>query len=90
MVWQCLFHSEYNRLKKAPVNFSLILNHRRFGLEGMVMFKRENEYDPESYEIKVPVDPRNKDGEMIKIGVFDKVMVEISVEKVSDTFVRRT
>ena len=51
----------------------------RFGLEGLVTFKRENEYDAETYEIAVP----SEAGPAIRIGVFDKVKVEISVEKVS-------
>lgn len=46
------------------------------------MFKRENQYDAETYEITVPLDPSQPDGKSVKIGVFDKVMVEISVEKV--------
>lgn len=42
-------------------------------------FKRDLEYDAETYEITVP----NKEtGEQVKIGVFDKVTVEIGVEKV--------
>lgn len=52
---------------------------RRFGLEGLVTFKRDNEYDAETYEIAVP----DKNGDKVKIGVFDKVVVEIGVEKVS-------
>lgn len=51
----------------------------RFGLEGLVTFKRDNEYDAESYEITVP---KAAGGEKVTIGVFDKVEVEISVEKV--------
>ena len=56
----------------------------RFGLEGLTTFKRDNRYDPETYEIAVPKDPSVPDGEEIKIGVFDKVTVEITVEKVGD------
>jgi exosome complex exonuclease DIS3/RRP44 len=55
----------------------------RFGLEGLVTFKRDNEYDAESYEISVPKDAS---GEKVTIGVFDKVEVEISVEKVRLNF----
>lgn len=56
----------------------------RFGLEGLVTFKRENEYDAETYEIAVPVDGTSSSngGKSVRIGVFDKVLVEISVEKV--------
>lgn len=56
----------------------------RFGLEGLITFKRDNRYDPETYEIAVPKDPTVPDGEEVKIGVFDKVTVEITVEKVGD------
>lgn len=50
----------------------------RFGLEGLVTFKRDNDYDADSYEIHVPT----PSGKNVTIGVFDKVEVEISVEKV--------
>lgn len=53
----------------------------RFGLEGLVTFKRENDYDAETYEISVP----GADGTVTRIGVFDKVLVEISVEKDKNT-----
>lgn len=46
------------------------------------MFKRENEYDAETYEIAVPADTSEPNGPAVRIGVFDKVLVEISVEKV--------
>ncbi|KDE09865.1 hypothetical protein MVLG_00263 [Microbotryum lychnidis-dioicae p1A1 Lamole] len=55
----------------------------QFGLEGLVTFKRENEYDAEKYEISIPM---SKDGQdKVTIGVFDKVTVEISVEKDKNT-----
>lgn len=57
----------------------------RFGLEGLVTFKRENEYDPETYEIAIPTDT-SIGGASVRIGVFDKVKVEITVEKVSTLF----
>ncbi|GAA5869763.1 hypothetical protein JCM16303_001786 [Sporobolomyces ruberrimus] len=53
----------------------------QFGLEGLVTFKRDNEYDAETYEIAVP----DKNGDKVKIGVFDKVVVEIGVEKDKNT-----
>ncbi|GAA6017904.1 hypothetical protein JCM11491_001210 [Sporobolomyces phaffii] len=53
----------------------------QFGLEGLVTFKRDNEYDAETYEITVP----DKNGDKVKIGVFDKVVVEIGVEKDKNT-----
>ncbi|GAA5988843.1 hypothetical protein JCM10908_006194 [Rhodotorula pacifica] len=54
----------------------------QFGLEGLITFKRDNEYDAESYEITVP---KSADGDKVTIGVFDKVEVEISVEKDKNT-----
>jgi hypothetical protein len=48
-----------------------------------VTFTRENNYDPETYEISVPVAGADSGGKAdVNIGVFDKVMVEITVEKV--------
>jgi hypothetical protein len=47
-----------------------------------VTFTRENSYDPETYEISVPIDASEPEGAAVKIGVFDKVTVEITVEKV--------
>lgn len=44
------------------------------------MFKRENEYDAEKYELTIP-----HEGHNVTIGVFDKVTVEISVEKDKNT-----
>lgn len=61
---------------------------RRFGLEGLITFKRENRYDPDNYEIFVPHDPSNPNSPEAKIGVFDKVTVEITVEKVSSSLAR--
>lgn len=52
-------------------------------MEGLITFKRENRYDPDNYEIFVPHDPSNPNSPEAKIGVFDKVTVEITVEKVS-------
>jgi exosome complex exonuclease DIS3/RRP44 len=44
----------------------------------LVTFKRDHRYDPETYEIAVPVDESGKE---VRIGVFDRVIVEITVEK---------
>ena len=55
----------------------------KFGLEGLITFKRDFKYDPETYELALPIDPSKPDGPEVRIGVFDKVMVEITVEKVS-------
>jgi len=55
----------------------------KFGLEGLVTFKRENRFDAEKYEIAVPTNPIDPDGPEVRIGVFDRVTVEITTEKVS-------
>ncbi|GAA5853796.1 hypothetical protein JCM8547_007454 [Rhodosporidiobolus lusitaniae] len=55
----------------------------KYGLEGLVTFKRDNEYDAENYEIHVPTG--GPEGEKKTIGVFDKVVVEIGVEKDKNT-----
>lgn len=65
----------------------LIISLHRFGLEGLITFKRENRYDPDNYEIFVPHDPSNPNSPEAKIGVFDKVTVEITVEKVSKVLI---
>ena len=57
------------------------LSQIRFGLEGLVTFKRENTYDAETYEISVPKEVGRPEAGHVKIGVFDKVTVEITVEK---------
>ncbi|KAI5477272.1 exosome complex exonuclease DIS3/RRP44 [Pseudohyphozyma bogoriensis] len=56
-----------------------------YGLEGLVTFKRDNEYDAETYEIAVPTDPTDSKSPAVRIGVFDKVTVEITTEKDKNT-----
>ncbi|KAH9913246.1 RNB-domain-containing protein [Fomitopsis serialis] len=51
------------------------------GLEGLVTFKRETQFDPDSYTITVPSSPVDN----TTIAVFDKVVVEIEVEKDKNT-----
>lgn len=52
----------------------------RLGLEGLVMFKGETQFDPENYQISVP----SVQGDTT-IAVFDKVKVQIEVEKDKNT-----
>ncbi|GAA6018907.1 hypothetical protein JCM10207_009191 [Rhodosporidiobolus poonsookiae] len=54
----------------------------KYGLEGLVTFKRDNDYDADNYELHVP---QPGDGSRATIGVFDKVLVEIGVEKDKNT-----
>ncbi|EJD52508.1 RNB-domain-containing protein [Auricularia subglabra TFB-10046 SS5] len=53
----------------------------KFGLEGLVTFKKDIKFDAENYTIVVP-GPKGKE---INIGVFDKVTVQITVEKDKNT-----
>ena len=54
---------------------------RSLGLEGLIMFKKDShDYDPENYTISIP----SPDGE-VTVGVFDKITVEVSVEKDKNT-----
>ena len=55
----------------------------RLGIEGLVMFKRDTQFDAENYTITVP--SSKKMDEMKRIGVFDKVKVCIEVEKDKNT-----
>ncbi|KAJ3726993.1 RNB-domain-containing protein [Lentinula raphanica] len=52
----------------------------KLGIEGLVTFKRDTQFDAENYTITVP--GQNKD---VKISVFDKVVVKIEVEKDKNT-----
>lgn len=53
----------------------------RLGLEGLVTFQKESHtYDAENYTISVP----SPSGEIV-IAVFDKIMVDISIEKDENT-----
>ncbi|OSX58629.1 hypothetical protein POSPLADRAFT_1049371 [Postia placenta MAD-698-R-SB12] len=54
----------------------------KLGLEGLVTFKREIQFDPDAYTIKVP-SPDSVHG--TTIAVFDKVTVNIEVEKDKNT-----
>jgi len=54
----------------------------RLGLEGLVMFKRDAQFDAENYTITIP-GPQGTKG--ATISVFDKVVVRIEVEKDKNT-----
>ncbi|KZV86575.1 RNB-domain-containing protein, partial [Exidia glandulosa HHB12029] len=53
----------------------------KFGLEGLVTFKKDIKFDAENFTITVP-GPKGKE---VTIGVFDKVTVNITVEKDKNT-----
>lgn len=54
----------------------------RLGLEGLVLFKREIKFDAENYTISVSTQSPD---ECTTIAVFDRVMVNIEVEKDPNT-----
>ncbi|KAK2462485.1 hypothetical protein APHAL10511_005455 [Amanita phalloides] len=54
----------------------------KLGLEGLVMFKRDTQFDAENYTITIPGTQDEKD---ITVAVFDKVVVRIEVEKDKNT-----
>jgi len=54
----------------------------RLGLEGLVMFKREITFDADNYTIAVPTE---SSAEPTTIAVFDRVKVNIEVEKDKNT-----
>jgi exosome complex exonuclease DIS3/RRP44 len=56
----------------------------RLGIEGLVMFKREIQLDADDYTIAVPSLSANGTGSVV-IAVFDKVKVNIEVEKDKNT-----
>ncbi|KAF9654049.1 RNB-domain-containing protein [Thelephora ganbajun] len=53
----------------------------KLGIEGLVMFKGEPKYDADNYTLTVP-SPENED---VTIAVFDKVVVQVEVEKDKNT-----
>ncbi|PBK71312.1 RNB-domain-containing protein [Armillaria solidipes] len=54
----------------------------KLGIEGLVMFKRDTQFDPDNYTITVPASKGSGD---VTISVFDKVVVNIEVEKDRNT-----
>ncbi|MBW0485011.1 hypothetical protein O181_024726 [Austropuccinia psidii MF-1] len=55
-----------------------------YGLEGLIKFKQDHDYDSDQYQIKLNSGD-DKDKKVIQIGVFDKVFVGISTEKDKST-----
>ncbi|KAG5653149.1 hypothetical protein H0H81_002060 [Sphagnurus paluster] len=56
----------------------------KLGIEGLVMFKREIRFDADNYTIAIPSSTA-PDAQDLTISVFDKVMVNIEVEKDKNT-----
>lgn len=58
----------------------------RLGLEGLVTFKRDVQFDADNYTVLVPSTASGaKDAVPVAISVFDKVKVRIEVEKDKNT-----
>lgn len=54
----------------------------RLGLEGLITFKKDtHEFDAENYTITIPA----SQGKNAVVGVFDKVVVEVGIEKDQNT-----
>lgn len=60
---------------------------RRLGIEGLVMFKRDiTQFDADNYTVTIPGSSTAvADGRDVTISVFDKVVVNIEVEKDKNT-----
>jgi len=56
---------------------------RRLGIEGLVTFKRETKFDADNYTFTIA--SAGPGGEDVEIAVFDKVTVNIGVEKDKNT-----
>jgi exosome complex exonuclease DIS3/RRP44 len=54
---------------------------RRLGIEGLIMFKGEPKYDADNYRLTLP----STNNEDVTIAVFDKVVVQVEVEKDRNT-----
>jgi len=54
----------------------------RLGLEGLITFKKDtHDFDAENYTIIIPT----AEGKSAVVGVFDKVIVEVGIEKDQNT-----
>jgi exosome complex exonuclease DIS3/RRP44 len=64
-----------------------VLNHSRLGIEGLVMFKRDlTQFDADNYTVTIPRSSAAVSGDDdVTISVFDKVVVNIEVEKDKNT-----
>lgn len=71
-----VFVHRYVGLQPDPSPKPLTLN--RLGIEGLVTFKQDIEFDQEAYAISVTP---QKASNRIQIAVFDRVTVRITVEK---------
>lgn len=66
----------------------MLQSHRRadvrLGLEGLITFtKQSHTFDPENYTISIPL-PSSSNG-TVSVSVFDKIQVEVGIEKDKNT-----
>lgn len=61
----------------------------QYGLEGLIMFKGECQYDPDKYEVTIPASLSSLDHD-VTLGIFDRCKVEIGIEKDRNTKRGRT
>lgn len=74
-----VFVSKYVLLQRTLPQHVLITC--RLGLEGLITFKKDlHTFDPENYSLAIPTSKGN-----VEIAVFDKVVVEITVERDANT-----
>lgn len=70
-----------------PSQLTGFVSSRRLGIEGLVMFKRDiTKFDADNYTVTIPGSSTAvPDGRDVTISVFDKVVVNIEVEKDKNT-----
>ena len=61
----------------------------QYGLEGLITFKGECQYDPDKYEVTIPASLSSLDHD-VTLGIFDRCKVEIGIEKDRNTKRGRT
>lgn len=83
MVWVCLCIGKFcTSIDVVCVDSPAM----RLGLEGLVMFKHDVEFDAENYTVTIPSSAGKKEqANGAAISVFDKVVVNITVEKDQNT-----
>jgi hypothetical protein len=66
----------------AKASWTVVDRKIRLGLEGLITFTKDtHEFNAEEYYISVPT----PDGGQARIAVFDKIMVDVGIEKDANT-----
>lgn len=86
MAWLSMYQSGSNNMPNDTtallILYPYLLSHSRLGIEGLVMFKGESRFDTDNYTITVP-SPSSTN--VTTIAIFDRVTVNIEVEKDKNT-----